>query len=185
MSIELHVYAAGPVLTREKVAAECLWPELPPEMQWQVRFVGDALDALPDGAITSGPVIGWRPDSPHGSTIEDILRRRDQKQLDALFAEEEVAAAYLYVVTAADNDDWNDVIESVREDVQEERHKAFLRDVKVFYSVETSATRNDLSLEFQEELWRMLGVLAGGLMYDPQEGEFELFEDDEDEEDDD
>lgn len=103
------------------------------------------------------------------------LASRDMRRLDELSAENKVASVSLSVSTPAAGDEWRDLIDSVKEEIEDPGVKAYLRRVAVVYSLDTAATRNDLSLKLQEELWRMLGVLSHGLMVDPQEEEIELF----------
>ena len=77
-------------------------------------------------------------------------------------------------VTTSDSEEWSDIIDEMVDTVEDPEFRDFLEAATVLYVLETSATRNALSLEFQEALWRMLGVLTYGLIYDPQEGRAEL-----------
>jgi hypothetical protein len=176
MSIELHVYSQEPVLHRERLATECLWPELPVKLQWEVRFLSETGALHTAGPLAEGLVLGWHPGSPHGLQIEEALARKHESRLDKLSSKNMVGSLYLSVIKPDDQEEWEDIIDSVKEDVEDSIHRKYLRNVRTFYSLETSATRNDLSLEFQEQLWRMIGVLTHGLMYDPQEGKFDLFQ---------
>ena len=171
MSIELNVYSNEPVLDRDRVIEESLFEELPAELKWEVRFPD-----VPSGPLSSGMVVGWRPESPNGAKILAALDSQNERALDDLSGENQVASVYLSVVTAADEEEWDDIIESASETVTDRKHRKYLESAEVFYSVETSARRNGLSIKFQEQLWRLIGVLSHGLMEDPQEEEFELFE---------
>ena len=66
-----------------------------------------------------------------------------------------------------DDDQWSATIEHLIAD-SPARFRDDVSKVERRYSLETSATRNDLSLTFQCELWRVIGVLANGVMEDPQ-----------------
>lgn len=175
MSITLNVYARGPLMSRELLMKESRNPGLPKEFRWELRFVRDddsgKLDAT--GALgESQYVAGWRTDAKQGRELIRACEKHDQKVLNSLYKANAYGMIDLFVFTP-ESDEWSalsepDFLESIPEE-----YRAIMKGATVWYMLETSATRNELSLELQEQLWRMLGVLTGGVLEDPQEGIFE------------
>ena len=175
MSIELIVFTDRPRLDRQTLKAEWQSPELPETLRWEIAFLPepDLTPAPDEGPLTGGVVLGWHAESPHAPAIVKALAPFDKAAIDRLSAQNAIASAYL-TVTEDDQEEWPDFVADVGDALDDPRHLHFLKKAKRCYTIETSATRNDLSVDFQTQLWRMIEVLTYGLSYDPQEGEVDM-----------
>ena len=168
MSRELYVYSESdsPVLRADlDEAAEALG--------WKCVLFADLGTFRPvEGtSIESCTVLGWEDDDEVTAAVERAISRRDAKILDTLFADELVAS------TAIDLDmpfvpDPEMLAELAEAGVDEEVRRRIAA-ARLFYSVRTSASRNDLSLQLQDIVANLLAVAIYGVFEDPQAGEFE------------
>ena len=175
MSIALNVYAKGALLTRELLAQECQSPDLPEPLRWQIVFlnVHDLLPADQNGPLLDDQsVAGWPATSEHAPEIRAALANSDKPALQRLFEAEAFGTTDLFL-TRRDSDEWGEISDPEYLEAIPEEHHASISDATCRYSLETHASRNETSLEFQQHLWHMIGVLTYGLLEDPQEGEFE------------
>jgi len=175
MSIDLNVYAKREVLTREMLARECNSPDLPEEMRWEVVFLPSGPESPnPDlkGELTEDQqVAGWPITSKQAGEIRSAFLRNDRQTLDRLYEGGVYGQVDVFLATSG-SDEWNvndpDYLEGIPKEYQAVMGRATCR-----YSLETHARRNNLSLDLQQFLWRMIGALTYGLLEDPQEGGYE------------
>ena len=156
MSISLYVYSPDPPLDHGFLVHACRDPRLSEDLHWDLVFDGQT-------------VFGWRPGSPHADRARAAVAAHDRKALEDLTTQEVLASLGLVVTTRTDRA-WPVDAESIEATPAELR--AAVANAQTHYSLETGARRNDLSLVFQEQLWRVIGVLSNGLMEDPQAGEY-------------
>lgn len=186
MSIVLYVYSPDPPLTRGSIADFVRHEGLPEELRWETVFLRDP-DALePDGpgTVANQQVLAWRPRSPQAERIRAVLDARDRAGLEALYAEDAVASTWVDVVARGD-ERWEDGVNEESIGAAPPPYRTAIENAACWYVVETSAARNDLSLEFQRELWIAIGVASNGVIEDPQEGEYASGSEEEEEEEED
>lgn len=156
MSISLYVYSPDPPLDQELLAKTFRDPRQPADFRWEVVIDGET-------------VFGWRPGSRGADRARAAVLARDRAALEALTVDETLASLGLYVTTS-DHPGW--IVDEELLEATPPEHRAAVRATKTHYNVETGARRNDLSIVFQEHVWRTIGVLSNGLMEDPQAGEY-------------
>lgn len=174
MSIELNIYSFRPVLSRETLARECRSPDLPKDMRWEIFFIRPAEDqADPDqiGPLTGDQrIVGWNDLLKDVGQLRAAIVGNDKKILDQMYESEAYASVDLSVLTP-DSAEWTSLAEPDALEGIPEKFQDTIRKSSSFYILRTHACRNDQSLELQQHLWRMIGVLTGGIIEDPQEGE--------------
>jgi hypothetical protein len=175
MSIDLNVYAKGNVLVRELLSHECNSPDLPEEMRWEIIFLrveDGSADSEQMGKLKDDQqVAGWPVNSKTAPEVRLAFARKDKQSLARLYQAGAYGQVDLFALTK-ESDEWDADDPDYLEGIPEE-HQAAVKQASCRYSLETHASRNNLSLEFQQFLWRMIGVLTYGLLEDPQEGEYE------------
>jgi hypothetical protein len=172
LSISVIVYSPDPPLERDLLVRTCSNAGLPDHLRWEIAFVGDdgALRPVQEGAMTSETIFGWRQDK-NAAAVRAAIEGGDRAAVDAFYADDLVAAVWVDVRTRADAS-WDDEELEEAASVASEAHRKEISSAATMYVVETSARRNDVSLDFQNLIWRSIGVLSNGLMEDPQEGEY-------------
>jgi hypothetical protein len=171
----LNVYAKQEVLTREVLARECNSPDLPEEMRWEVVFLPSEHESPnpdPKAKLTEDQqVAGWSVTSTQAGEIRSAFLRNDRQTLGRLYQAGVYGQVDLFLATSG-SDEWDvndpDCLEGIPKEYQAVMGRATCR-----YSLETHASRNNISLDLQQFLWRMIGALTYGLLEDPQEGEYE------------
>ena len=109
--------------------------------------------------------------------VVDAIARCSLADVERLTRKNAIASLGVSVIAKADALDWQGHTNlGGLEAVPKEFHR-FIHDSVSLYVLETSATRNKLSLKFHEYLWRMLEALTYGLAINPQTGECDLFPD--------
>jgi hypothetical protein len=180
MGVDLHVYTANESL----VSSDELRRQLRSQ-GWDVRFVLDPgikpLEQPPEGPLVDTlDVIGWDASSPTAQQVADAIDSGDLKRLNEYYAER-LAGSCGYV---AHNDyDFDKELaredEDLRDEILEEidpQHLEAMRRAKVKYWLCVRIRSSNLSYRFLETVWRAVGQLRGGLLEDPQSGEYTLVE---------
>jgi hypothetical protein len=174
MSIELNVHANREVLTRELLSRECNSPDLREEMRWEIVFLrveDGSADFDQNGKLKDDQkVAGWPISSKTAAEVRDAFARKDKQALARLYQAEAYGQVDLFLFIK-ESDEWDGDDPDYLEGIPEE-HLLAVKQATCRYSLETHASRNDVSLGFQQFLWRMIGVLTYGLLEDPQEGEY-------------
>jgi hypothetical protein len=169
MSRELYIYASNDNRVPRSDLDEAL-----AVVGWRCLVFRDLdrFERLEGPDIQSCWILGWEDRDDLTDAITGLISKRDASKLQALFEQDEIG-----VVTVDLTEDYTpdpEVTRDLREAGVDETHIAFMEQAKLFYSVRTSASRNDASLLLQDMVWTALGVAAYGLLEDPQEGTFEL-----------
>jgi hypothetical protein len=101
----------------------------------------------------------------------------DKEALDDLYARNKAASCTVAATQPYDfNDDHSDSdAQELADAIGTEAVEAMRRAVSS-YEIYTSAQRSRPSYQFQEDVWEVLGELAGGLMEDPQSGSYQIYE---------
>lgn len=176
MSIELYIYCSGDRLAPVDDVREML-----DIAGWELRLFDDAgtLRPLQDQTLRSAVAVGWEAGAKHANAVEAALTGNDQAALSDLFKKNRCAlvSVDLDESFSADPED----LEALEEAETDPKHIAAMRNATFAYTLHTSATRNDASLELQELLWHAIAIAADGLAHDPEDDSF----DDHTEEDDD
>jgi hypothetical protein len=168
MSIELYVYCSG---DRRAPVADV--QEMLEVAGWEVRFFDDfdTLRPMQDDTLRTAAAVGWEADAKHADAVEAALAGKDQAVLLDLFKKDRfaVVSVDLDESFSADPED----LEALEEAETDPKHVDTMRNAKSAYTLHTSATRNDASLELQEILWSAIAVAAYGLAHDPEDDSFE------------
>lgn len=177
MGVDLHVYTPR----EDIVTAEELGRQLRSE-GWDVRFALDqgkpVLEPAPEGPLTGLlDVIGWPIYSDKGVLVAEAIDHRDLKSLQRLY-DEGIAGTCGYSVEHPFNfeEDFEDEEADDEEDEDQEPIEEWcleaLRRAKTKYSLRVRVWSSNQSYRFLSIVWQAVGQLRGGVLFDPQSGEF-------------
>lgn len=168
MSVDLNVYCHGDGLAPVADVRELL-----AVAGWEIRVVDNAerMEPLHETMLGSGLVLGWEADADYAKAAEAAVINRDSRAIDRLFKKNQLAAV------AVDLDpnfsaDPEELAELKKAGI-EPKHIRSMKAARLAYSVRTSASRNESSLELQELVWNAISVAAYGLAHDPENDSFE------------
>jgi hypothetical protein len=167
-SLSFQVYSGDPPVPRALIQSGCRDERLPVDRRWEVAFWRENM------------AFGWRPQSPDGVRVRGAIDAGDQAALDELSSRDSIASVEITVITKGDAE-WQAMIEQLTgtapaksrdEDLGEyvnrmdawHKFRGTVGTMVTRYSLATPATRKELSLTFQCELWRVIGVRANGWM---------------------
>ena len=174
MSYDLFIYSDND----KAVAKEELKSELE-KQGWKIAFLSGSADAIlkAQGPMEESVVVaGWDADDKEVAQFEALASQGNIRELMKLAGESEAAVGcVVYVTIPYDYAAGYDVEEL--EEFKEMNSPDYIEAVskaKSHYYVRTAAGRSPLSFDYQEQVWRVIGDLAGGLIEDPQEGTHEI-----------
>jgi hypothetical protein len=150
---------------------------------WDVRYVRDTgtrpLEQLPEGPLDDTlDVLGWESSSPHGLKVGDAIDSGDLKGLEECNAQGYVGSCGFVAQCSFDFEkELAREDEETREEILEEiepAHLEAMRSAKLRYWLCVRIRSSNLSYRFLNVVWRAVGQLRGGLLEDPQSGEYAL-----------
>ena len=142
---------------------------------WSYRLFDDiAAFRLDSGKhIRSCDVLAWDEALELAGEVDEAIRNRDQAALDRLYQQDFIGSVAIDhdMPFVADEEMLNELRTGAVERSIVER----IAQANQFYSVRTSAGRNDFSLQLQDVVGNLLGIALYGVLEDPQEGTYENF----------
>ena len=169
MSLDLNVYVTSP----EPVLVEALLSRLRTR-GWAAAFVDYAtLAPLPGTTVQDCLAIAWRAGCPAEQAVRSALAEQNQKELDRLYAKEELTSCSL---TLATRDDFAEALEDPDLPQAFDRFgvRSAFENARLCYATSASAGRNKSATRWQEMLCLAIASVSGGVFEDPQFGTFEL-----------
>lgn len=163
MSVDLLVYSER----REPVQRSALEEALR-KRGWHCIFLEpDHLTELRDGPLDGDVVYGTKDASLPAKLRETLAK--DKNQLEDFFEEGAVVGCGITAVVPFNPR------EEFGADFETQAGPAIAGEIfkaNSLYNVHASGGHTELSFEFQEVVWKVLGALVGGLLEDPQTGEY-------------
>ena len=174
MGLDLFVYTASDMI----VTTEELVHDLRVD-GWDTRLVlveaKPGLEPAPDGPLDDIlTVIGWPVGSDRSAAAAGAIMHRDLNAVQSLYKEGAVGSCGLSVVGNYSFDDEDADLEEDAED--DEPVEAWgleaMKQARVKYVLLAGTRDNKTSYQLLDAVWRALGRLRGGLLFDPQSCEF-------------
>ncbi len=168
MSLDFFVFAVGKPIRRPAVAASL------EKAGFLVWFAGesDRLHELPDGAVGEDLVLGVTR-AELRTEVSRCLAEGDRPALDRMWEAGDLASCIVYTSHpySAVEEFGQEEIEALAARLPASVVEA-MRAATTHYYVRTSAGRSTMSVDLQVAVWRAIGAVSGGLMEDPQGGEY-------------
>ena len=177
MGVDLYVYSPHEsIVTSEELRQELR------SQGWDVRFVLDQTEPVLEPA-DEGPlidlldVIGWPAASERGVLVAGAIDGHDPKSLQSLYDEGVVGTCGYSVQSPYDFerelelDEEFDDEEEDQEPIEASCLEA-MRRARTKYTLRVRIRSSSQSYKFLDVVWQAIGQLRGGLLVDPQSGEF-------------
>jgi len=166
MSVDLFVYSERPEPVPRAALAEALRRK-----GWHAIFLDqEHMKEVAGGALGNDLVYGTKKAAVL-DRLRGLLKKGDDPKLEELFENEDAGGCGVYATGAFDPH--AEMGEDLEGQVGPEIAGHLLK-AKSHYTVGTAAGRTELSSEFQNTVWKTLGEVAGGVLEDPQTGEYLL-----------
>jgi hypothetical protein len=177
MGVDLYVYSPHEsIVTSEELRRELR------SQGWDVRFVLDQGEPVLEPA-NEGPLIdlldvmGWPTASEKGALVAGAIDGRDLKSLQSLY-DEGVVGTCGYSVQSPYDFEREPELDEEFDDEEEDQEPIeascleSMRRARTKYVLRVRIRSSNQSYRFLDAVWRAIGQLRGGLLVDPQSGEF-------------
>jgi len=163
MSVDLMVYSRRP----EPLQREALGKALR-DKGWHSLFLEPEHLTEARGGTLDQEVVFAAKNTSDLEQLQKVLAG-DRNKLETLFEEGKVGGCGVSAAVPFNpRDEFGDGLEKQVGGVIAEE----ILNANSLYNVTSSGGQTDLSAEFQEVVWKTLGALVGGLLEDPQTGEY-------------
>lgn len=163
MSIDLMVYAeSNQPMTRDALRSGLS------RLGWEVVFLQGDYSMTPAEGDVIGDyefILGCPSGSPILSVLQNIIASKDRDALDEMGEEMPVGGCALSV----SENEYDD--QCVPTEIRSDYLHAY-KNAKTHYYIRTSAGRCSFSFDLQYAIWWAVGEATGGLLEDPQSGDF-------------
>lgn len=164
MSTELYVYADPDA----PLPGEALL-DGDDDREWEIAVVRDLASLEPVQEVDGCFALAWAAGSPRAAKIRATIEERDSKRVMRYIGDNVLALVELDTESPVDVD--ADTIARWKGADATPAQLERLRGAAARYIVRPNAVTNDLSEEFQPELWLLIGAIVRGMCENPENGE--------------
>ena len=147
---------------------------------WEIVFISDEARSRRAFLAADGPIeeeaiiIGWQTKDKNAALLTKAAAIQDIKTIEAIAETTQAIAGCAISVTIPYQVDKQQLADMA---VRGEIHYAdLMKSAQSHYYLRTAAGRSPLSFEFQRLVWLTIGEVCGGLLENPEDGEYIIFD---------